>query len=235
MINFLMTLLFLLVLNSSLASDGNDRLDPAVFSVRNYKTTSFILLTILILSFQLNASSNPSHLNSFIDKSDLIIHVELIDKFSKKESMLLTYSINETNEVISKDVMINDIFTTYIFKIKEVLSGDYNDPTIEVKMSGGCDEEEDICLTVSINYEYSLNQEGVIFLKYDNTSGNYFSYSASRTAFKVGRNNTLYTGDQEQTEAEKFADKVINKNETEQLGIESLKQMISQNKSAIGG
>jgi len=202
--------------------------------VCSFKTTYFIILTMIMLSFHLNARSSLSHMDTFINKSDLILHVELIDKFSKKENMLQTFSIQENGIAVSKDIMVNNIYTTYIFEVKEVLSGNYNDTTIEVKMSGGCDVEEDICLTVSIGYEYTLNQEGVIFLRYDNTGGNYFSYSATRTAFKIGRNNTLYTGDQEHSEAEKFADEVIKTSETEQLTVDSLKQIIIQKKSANG-
>lgn len=187
-------------------------------------------MTCLFISYDvIGGSSANNDLKTYIKKSDLVVHFKLIDKYSKKESMLKTFSFLEYGEIIEKDKISTGIYTTYTFDIIEVLSGSYNEKTIDVKMSGGC--YGGICATVSIGYDYSLAQEGVIFLKYDKTSGNYFSYAATFSAYKVGPDNILFRGEFGPSIQEIIKSVDYNKGEKPSLTLNKLKKMIFHEKN----
>lgn len=189
-----------------------------------YKTHWPLLSTLLISLNCISSNLINSDLNLFIEKSDLIVHFKLADKSSAKESMLKTFSMVEDGVVIQKELMSTGIYTTYTLDIIEVLSGSLDKKSLKIKMSGGC--FEDICATTSIGYDYEINQEGVIFLNHDETSGNYFSYAANNSAYKVGSNNILYTGENElNIEVNRVADVLDSKNDF-QLTIDKLKDEV---------
>jgi hypothetical protein len=150
----------------------------------------------------------------------LIIHFKLIDKSATKESMLKTFEIQKNGKVKEEDKITTGTYTTYTLDIKEVLLGSYNLKTMKVKMSGGC--YDGICATSSLGYDYLLNKDGVIFLKHDKTNGNYFSYAAKFSAFKLDENKTLYRGNDQQTEK----DNIKNSDKNYYLALDQLKEEI---------
>ncbi|WP_223786959.1 hypothetical protein [Marinicella meishanensis] len=167
-------------------------------------TTLLLFIFHLIFSQDVFASSDSNtNLKTYIEKSDLIVHFRLLDKTSTEESMLKNFSMIEDGKVVQKEMISKGIYTTYTLEIIEVMSGILDAVTLEVKMSGGC--YRDICATLSIGYDYKINEEGVLFLKYDKTSGNYFSYAAFNSAYKVGKNDILYLGENEPSNENKSA------------------------------
>ena len=163
------------------------------------KIKSLSLIILLIVGYNPIAISEDVFSNDkitrFIEKSDLVVHFKLNSKATAKETMLKKFTYLEDGELINKNQMSTGIYTTYSIEVLNVLSGTLKEKKIDVKMSGGCYENE--CISTSIGFDYFIDQEGVLFLKYDEVSGNYFSYEATFSAYKVGKNNALYTGNNE--------------------------------------
>ena len=85
--------------------------------------------------------------------------------------------------------------------------------------------------TVSNGYDYSINQEGVIFLKFDKTSGNYFSYDATFSAYKLGSDGILFRGEHEPNREDSSKIESFNKKQNYDLTLDRLKQQIFVQKS----
>lgn len=127
-----------------------------------------------------------------IQESKLIIWGKLAEKYTKRER-LKSYGVvrdRNTGKVEIIDHGFRDkIMTTFVFSIKEVVYGTYSGKTIEVKQDGGCFETE--CISSSIDYNFSENEEGVLFLKHMYGTELFMSVAGSYTVFTVNDNELI--------------------------------------------
>lgn len=146
------------------------------------------VLIFLLISFQVNSTIYISiPLEDEIDEADLIIRGELIKKYSQNEA-IKRYLTNAKGEV--KFTVENSIFTTFTFSVDEVLKGSYSKNEIEVKMLGGCNVENS-CDDYSFNYDYKIQEQALLFLRYNKKNNTYQATQASHTAFSIDKDNNL--------------------------------------------
>jgi len=125
-----------------------------------------------------------------IEKAQLIVKGIVSKTSSKKEEYLLK-QFTMSNGVISEDrISVNGIYTTFTVEIDEVLYGSHDKKTIEIKMLGGCDDEG-VCLRLSSNYDYEINNNVLLFLNYDDVNNFFQSSENGITAFFVHKNGQL--------------------------------------------
>ena len=125
-----------------------------------------------------------------IEKAQLVVKGIVSKKYSKKEEYLLK-QFSMSNGVISEErVSVNGIYTTFTIEIDEVLYGSHDEKTIEIKMLGGCDDEG-VCLRLSSNYDYEINNNVLLFLNYDDVNKIFQSTDNGITAFLVHKNGQL--------------------------------------------
>lgn len=149
--------------------------------------TSFVQIVLLgFISFNLHAS--PSLIEE-INDTQLIIKAKLIKKHTEYETGPQHY-IDYTGEVI-RTIIEKTLMTTFVFSVDEVLKGKHDEKTIIVKMDGGCDTSNH-CESFPWNYNYEINEEGVLFLrhKYKNEQL-YIAPEASYSVFAIGENDSL--------------------------------------------
>jgi len=153
--------------------------------------TKLLLVLTITITGATNAQSEllkDSILKKYIDQSVLVFQGKLIEKYSREE--------NFKNYTINRDRVITEsstprIFTTYVFEVIEVLKGKYSKKTIKVIRKGGCSKKLDKCIKTTLDYDYSLNQVGVMFLNYRYKSTIYKSIGSYRTALILTEDDTL--------------------------------------------
>ncbi|VAW47236.1 hypothetical protein MNBD_GAMMA03-1833 [hydrothermal vent metagenome] len=168
----------------------------------NIKKYSIIIILLLVIIGKSNAGiSGNFSVDGEISRADLIIKGKLIDKFSRSENIPRTMR-NGNREVIAK--IPSSIFTTYIFKVEEVLKGKYEKDNIKILMLGGCDYELDLCVDYSFNYYYEVGEQAVLILT-KTTNDAYKADQGSYSAFSIKNNNILLrksSGEEEEDENE---------------------------------
>jgi hypothetical protein len=150
-------------------------------------------LTITCLLFfshhALSSGLAYKSLEEEVTEAVIVFKGVLLDKTSKLENMK-KFDRNEHGEIVENGYD-QIIFTTFRFKVNEILKGDYDREIIEVKMKGGCSDELNACMDTSWSYDYAPGEEALMFLKYRRGSQLFIATRASYTAFEV-RQNKLY-------------------------------------------
>ena len=162
-----------------------------IMSPMTIKRIKYLMIITLIFSFQI-AKSEPAKdikLKKFIDKSELIIKGKLIEKYSRVEDYK-GYTIQRNGE-ITKNSVNNGIYTTYIFKIIEIMKGKYDEKTIKIVRKGGCSKKLNICKVSTMDYDYSKNQVGVLLLNYRYKTKIFQSMGTYSTAYILEKNSSL--------------------------------------------
>jgi hypothetical protein len=118
-----------------------------------------------------------------IEDSELIIQGHVIDTFTRREK-IKNYNYNSRDKKIRESSNAHPIYTTFVFHVDEVLKGDYSRETIDVKMYGGCLSETE-CEIDRTQYNYTVGEQGVVFLKRIFRSEHFRSKSGSYTAFSI--------------------------------------------------
>jgi hypothetical protein len=120
-----------------------------------------------------------------IEIAEVIFDGILIDIYSQKEPEIINQiSRYENGNIIETFDSPPQIYTTYVFEIKNILKGEYFDEQIEIKMLGGCDKETDDCVNYSFNYGYKLNDRAVMFVNL-NKRNNYYKRSGYSSAYTL--------------------------------------------------
>ena len=168
-------------------------------------------IQMILMLFVLNTSNagiqSGFTLEDEINEADLIIKGRLVKTYSRYEK-IESNMVNGNHEVLQK--IPESIFTTYIFKVEEVLKGRYVNENIKILMVGGCDLELDLCVDYSFNYYYKIDEQAVLFLTKKNNAPNaYKADQGSYSAFAIKNNNVLIrksSGDEENDDEENDKD-----------------------------
>ncbi|MEZ5472444.1 MAG: hypothetical protein R3E90_11720 [Marinicella sp.] len=126
--------------------------------VKVFTTIALIHLSMVVSGTVLIKTTIEEH----VEKSSLIIKGTLINKYSKNDFDVIEYSVNGKGEETGSKS--GAIYTTYVFRIDEVLKGNYDNKTIEVKKQGGCNSLGE-CEGGILEYDYEKGEQGVILLK----------------------------------------------------------------------
>jgi hypothetical protein len=124
-----------------------------------------------------------------VEEAILIIKGKVVKKYSKIENIKHYYY--DRNRDIKESKVKDRIYTTFVFNIDDVLYGAYENNSIEVKMQGGC-YDTGICEGSSWDYDFDIEEQGVIFLKHIYKSKYFTSTAGSYSAFAIDENNNLY-------------------------------------------
>jgi len=162
------------------------KLNKSVMSpIISRKFTSLLFL-LFYSSFSYSALFINQSTEKLIQSSDLIIKGYVKEKHTQLE---LT-KINSVQVIGNKKRYYQTereiIITTFVIVVQNVYWGKYKQSEIEVKMEGGCYQED--CVYYSYNYEYKLNDETLIFLKFDGDNKYYVSTSQAYSVFEIEGN-----------------------------------------------
>ncbi len=186
-------------------------------------------LILFVLFFSLNAHSSGvwKPLPETIEIAEIIFEGVLIDVYSKREPGIKSQmSQYKDGQVIKTYDLPPQLFTTFVFEIKDILKGDYQDRLIEVKMPGGCDQTTNMCESFSFGYGYKINDKAVMFLSL-NTKNNYLKRSEYSSAYVLKGSHGLLLTEGHITYLEEKNDNneyVLN----DVLTLEILKKMINE-------
>ncbi|TDR23478.1 hypothetical protein [Marinicella litoralis] len=165
-------------------------------------------------------------IESLIDSADLIISGKVENKSSQSEDVIVELQTKENNKISTRKVNTRTPMTSFVIKIDEVIKGQHSEEFVTVKMEGGCGDDG-MCLEDSTNYNYQVNDNIVIFLKFDQDNNYYYSSDGNLTAFKQNENKNIYREDNF-----KFIEKNTNivRNETNKLilSIDELKSKVKE-------
>ena len=155
-----------------------------------------LLVVALLFNFKANSSTTIwKPLSEKIEIAELIFEGVLIDVYSQKEPEIINQiSRYENGKVIETFDSPPQIFTTYVFEIKNILKGEHFSDHIEVKMLGGCDKEKEDCVNYSFNYAYNINDRAVMFVSL-NKRNNYFKRSDYSSAYNIEGSLGLLTSE----------------------------------------
>jgi hypothetical protein len=153
-----------------------------------------LLAGLIFFSFNTYSSGIWMPLPETIELAEIIFEGVVVDIYSKREPGIKSQmSQHKDGQVIKTVDLPTKLFTTFVFEIKDVLKGDYHDNVIEVKMHGGCDESKGICVSISTNYDYKINDKAVMFVSL-NTNNNYYKRSNYSNAYVLkGSHGLLLT------------------------------------------
>lgn len=130
-----------------------------------------------------------------IEVAEIIFEGVVVDVYSKREPKIKSQTSQyENGKVIKTWDMHHQLFTTFVFEIKDILKGEYLDDQIEVKMPGGCDEDTNICVSSSSSYGYKVNDKAVMFVSL-NKKNNYYKRSDYSSAYTLKGTLELLTRD----------------------------------------
>lgn len=132
---------------------------------------------ILLLSVNLSYADNKLTFDQKITKSGVIFIGKTIDRYEQMESIQL-----------DKDNSIEQVYTTHVFIIEDVLKGHFDDKTISVKLRGGCDEGLGKCGKYNVNtyyFEEEPLERVLLFLSYDKLNNFYYSTYDNKSAFLI--------------------------------------------------
>ncbi len=136
------------------------------------------VLLVIALFFFMNTHSSTmlwKPLPVRIEIAEIIFEGVVIDIYSQVEPDIKSqYSQYENGKVVRTWEGEPQIFTTFVFKIKDILKGEYLDDQIEVKMLGGCDNDN--CIDYSFGYHYNIGDTAVMFVSL-NKKNNYYKRS----------------------------------------------------------
>ena len=136
------------------------------------------LFLVIALFFFMNTHSSTTPwkpLSIQIEVAEIIFKGVVVDIYSQVEPDIKSqYSQYENGKVVRTWEGKPQIFTTFVFKINDILKGEYLDDQIEVKMLGGCDDTS--CVDYSFGYRYKRNDTAVMFLSL-NEKNNYYKKS----------------------------------------------------------
>lgn len=145
------------------------------------------LLFVFVIFFFNNAKSSgiwkPFPVQ--IEKAEIIFEGVLIEVYSQREPDIKNQASQyKDGNVIKTWDMPPQLYTTFVFEVKDILKGEYFDDHIEVKMSGGCDDDTNMCVSNSTGYGYKINDRAVMFVSLD-IKNNYYKRSDYSSAYTV--------------------------------------------------
>ncbi len=168
-------------------------------------------------------------IEKYVKKSELIVRGVVISKKAKNEAFHLKQHSMSNGKISTSRQMVKAIYTTFTIQINELLRGEYDTPTIEVKMLGGC-EENGSCFRMSSHYQYEVSDEVLMFLNYDEVNDFFHSTSNGITAYLVSENDELMRAGDFMT-LDNNGSIIPRKDHKHSLSVDELKQVIEANKN----
>ncbi|VAW48013.1 hypothetical protein MNBD_GAMMA03-625 [hydrothermal vent metagenome] len=130
-------------------------------------------------------------IDRLIDSSDLIIKGKVEGKSSQSEDVVIEVQVKKGDEITTHKVDSRIPMTTYTIVVSEVINGKHSAEKIIIKMEGGCGDDG-MCLNDSTSYNYVVEDDVVMFLRFNHDNKNYYSTDGSLTAFKISKSNDIY-------------------------------------------
>ncbi len=151
----------------------------------------FYLTLSLFFSNSISAVFVDVAIEDLIKSSELIVKGKVEKKASRSEDVVMEVNTKKNGKISVHKTPARIPMTTYVIVVDEVLSGDYREEKVVVKMQGGCGDEG-LCLEDSSNYNYQVKDDVIIFLNYDPDNKSYYSSDGGLTAFKLSKSNNIY-------------------------------------------
>jgi hypothetical protein len=156
--------------------------------ILNYRVKNMmklLFITLLLITSYPSFAEEKLTFDEKIENADVIFIGNLKERFEKLDTV--TLSNGETTE---------NVYTTHVFNIDEVLKGHLEGKTVSVKLLGGCDREVKRCGKYN-RFTYSFYGEpeetALLFLSFDELNNYYYSTQDRKTAFLVHGNIEIIT------------------------------------------